>query len=106
MMMSRICFNSVLNGSVWALIASSFCPGVNSYKSFVSEFGRRLSREDRTMEILGTEKLTDEKWVNLFVRRFRGHGKEGRWIFASHHAAPAVPAEEVDAVVIVPILLA
>jgi ADP-ribose pyrophosphatase len=57
------------------------------------------------MEILRTEKLTDERWVNLFVRVFRHNGREGRWSFASRGDGTPPPAGRFDAVVIVPILL-
>ncbi|HEX5273631.1 MAG TPA: NUDIX hydrolase, partial [Gemmataceae bacterium] len=57
------------------------------------------------MEILRTERLTDERWVNLFVRVFRHNGHEGRWAFASRGDGKLRPADHFDAVVIVPILL-
>jgi ADP-ribose pyrophosphatase len=56
------------------------------------------------MEILHTEKLTQERWLNLFARTYRHRGKESRWLFASRHSDPPVPAAGVDAVVIVPVL--
>jgi ADP-ribose pyrophosphatase len=56
------------------------------------------------MEIVGTEKLTDERWVNLFVRTFRHNGHEGRWSFASRSDGTPPPAGRCDAVIIVPIL--
>jgi ADP-ribose pyrophosphatase len=56
------------------------------------------------MEILRTEKLTDERWVNLFARTYRHNNREGRWVFASNKETPPLPAAGVDAVVIVPIL--
>jgi len=57
------------------------------------------------MEIVRTEKLTNERWVNLFVRVFRQDGQEGRWSFASRGDGTPPPAGHFDAVVIVPILL-
>jgi ADP-ribose pyrophosphatase len=57
------------------------------------------------MEIVRTEKLTDERWVNLFVRVFRHNGKQGRWAFASRGDGAPPPAGRFDAVVIVPMLL-
>jgi ADP-ribose pyrophosphatase len=57
------------------------------------------------MEIVRTEKLTDERWVNLFVRVFRHNGKQGRWAFASRGDGAPPPAGRFDAVVIVPVLL-
>jgi ADP-ribose pyrophosphatase len=57
------------------------------------------------MRILKVEKLTDEKWVNLFAATFelRGHG--GRWVFASRKPRPHQGAGG-DAVLIVPVLRA
>jgi ADP-ribose pyrophosphatase len=57
------------------------------------------------MEIIRTERLTNERWVNLFVRVFRHDGKEGRWSFASRGDGTPPAADHFDAVVIVPILL-
>jgi ADP-ribose pyrophosphatase len=57
------------------------------------------------MEIVRTEKLTNERWVNLFVRTFRHNGKKGRWSFASRGDGSPPPLGRADAVVIVPILL-
>ncbi len=57
------------------------------------------------MQILRTEKLTNERWVNLFVRIFRHNGKQGRWSFASRGDGTPPPPGRFDAVVIVPILL-
>src|ERR1051325_5883372 len=57
------------------------------------------------MEIISREKLTNERWVNLFVRVFRHNGQEGRWSFASRGDGTPPPAGHFDAVVIVPILL-
>jgi ADP-ribose pyrophosphatase len=56
------------------------------------------------MEILGVEKLTDQKWLNLFAATYRHHGKTGRWVYASRKPAPQQGT--IDAVVIVPILKA
>jgi ADP-ribose pyrophosphatase len=58
------------------------------------------------MEILNTERLTHERWVNLFVRSYRHQGHEGRWCFASRHTGEPPAASHYDAVVIVPVLLA
>lgn len=57
------------------------------------------------MEIVRTEKLTNERWVNLFARHYRHNGQEGRWTFASRGDGTPPPADHFDAVVIVPILL-
>jgi ADP-ribose pyrophosphatase len=55
------------------------------------------------MHILDIQKLTDERWVNLFAARFEHKGHEGRWVFASRRSRPETPAVG-DAVVIVPVL--
>ncbi len=56
------------------------------------------------MEILRTDKVTNEPWLNLFVRHYRRHGTEGRWVFASRRDDPAVPARQVDGVVVAAVL--
>ncbi len=56
------------------------------------------------MDILKVEKLTHEKWVNLFAAEFRHHGKTGRWTYASRKSDPQHEGDRVDAVVIVPVL--
>lgn len=55
-------------------------------------------------EIVGTEKLTDERWLNLFARTFRRDGKTFRWVFASRKPDPAANRKP-DAVLVVPILI-
>lgn len=57
------------------------------------------------MDILRTERITQEQWVNLFVRTYRHQGKEGHWVFASRRPDPPAPACGFDAVVIVPVLV-
>jgi ADP-ribose pyrophosphatase len=57
------------------------------------------------VEILGTKKLTRQKWLNLFCRRFQHNGREGSWIFASRRAKPYQLAKTCDAVVIVPLII-
>ena len=57
------------------------------------------------MEILDTKKLTQQKWLNLFCRRFQHSGREGMWIFASRRAEPYQLAKTCDAVVIVPVVV-
>ena len=57
------------------------------------------------MEILDTKKLTRQKWLNLFRRRFQHNGREGMWIFASRRAKPYQLAKTCDAVVIVPVVV-
>jgi ADP-ribose pyrophosphatase len=55
------------------------------------------------MRILKTEKVTDERWLNLFAATFEHHGHQGRWLFASRKGKPYQSAGA-DAVVIVPVL--
>lgn len=57
------------------------------------------------MEIFKTERLTDERWLNLFARTYRRGDHEGRWLFASRRPRPETPARGADAVLIVPVLL-
>jgi ADP-ribose pyrophosphatase len=56
------------------------------------------------MEILTTERRTQERWLNLFLRTWRHAGRTGQWLFASRRADPPLPASGVDAVIIVPVL--
>jgi ADP-ribose pyrophosphatase len=56
------------------------------------------------MEILSVEKLTNEKWINLFAAAFRHNDHAGRWVFASRKERPYGPGRAGDAVIIVPIL--
>jgi ADP-ribose pyrophosphatase len=58
------------------------------------------------MEIIGVEKLTDQKWINLFASTYRHNGKTGRWVYASRKPQPQPGQTTIDAVVIVPILKA
>jgi ADP-ribose pyrophosphatase len=57
------------------------------------------------MDILGLEKLTNEKWLNLFAARFRHNDHSGRWVFASRKPDPSIGRGRADAVVIVPTLV-
>jgi ADP-ribose pyrophosphatase len=57
------------------------------------------------MDILGLEKLTNEKWINLFAARFRHNDHSGRWVFASRKPDPNLGRDRADAVVIVPTLV-
>jgi ADP-ribose pyrophosphatase len=57
------------------------------------------------VEILDTKRLTRQKWLNLFRRRFQHKGREGAWIFASRRPKPYNLAETCDAVVIVPLVV-
>src|ERR1700693_932511 len=57
------------------------------------------------MEILKVEKLTNEKWLNLFAAAFRHNGHVGRWVFASRKPDdPYQQSGRSDAVIIVPVL--
>ena len=56
------------------------------------------------MRILDLQKLTDEKWLNLFAATFEHKGHTGRWLFASRKAEPLKGPGPGDAVVIVPVL--
>jgi ADP-ribose pyrophosphatase len=56
------------------------------------------------MRILHLEKLTSEKWINLFAADFEHNGHKGHWVFASRKAAPYDGDRRGDAVVIVPVL--
>ena len=55
------------------------------------------------MKILKVDKITDEKWLNLFSATYEHDGHTGRWVYASRKPA-SVPGGPPDAVVIVPIL--
>ena len=55
------------------------------------------------MNITRVEKLTHERWLNLFAATFEHHGHEGRWVFASREQTPHRGVVGV-AVVIVPVL--
>jgi ADP-ribose pyrophosphatase len=58
------------------------------------------------MRITGVEKLTDEKWLNLFAARYDHDGHQGRWVFASRRPVPHADKDACDAVLIVAILRA
>lgn len=60
--------------------------------------------EETKSEIVATEKLTNEKWLNLFRITFRRGGHTFRWLFASRKPEPTVERKP-DAVLIVPILV-
>jgi ADP-ribose pyrophosphatase len=55
------------------------------------------------MRILQVEKLTDEKWLNLFAASFEHNGHAGRWVFASRKPR-AYEGPAGDAVLIVAVL--
>ena len=59
------------------------------------------------MNVRSVEKLTDEKWLNLFAATYENRGHTVRWVFASrrpdpHAGPPGAPPG--DAVLIVPVL--
>ncbi len=58
------------------------------------------------MRIQHVEKLTDEKWLNLFAASYEHAGHKGRWVFASRREVPYQGRGAGDAVLIVPILIA
>ena len=55
------------------------------------------------MHIDHIERITNEKWLNLFAANFEHNGHAGRWVFASRKAEPYRDRSG-DAVLIVPIL--
>jgi ADP-ribose pyrophosphatase len=55
------------------------------------------------MNISHVEKLTNERWVNLFAATFEHNGHGGRWVFASRKDKPHTGLTN-DAVIIVPVL--
>jgi ADP-ribose pyrophosphatase len=55
------------------------------------------------MHIGKLEKLTSEKWVNLWSAEFDNSGHQGRWVFASRKPRPHTGPDG-DAVVLVPVL--
>jgi ADP-ribose pyrophosphatase len=57
------------------------------------------------MHVTHVEKITNEKWLNLFGATFEHNGHTGRWVYASRRELTG-PPRKADAVVIVPVLLA
>jgi ADP-ribose pyrophosphatase len=55
------------------------------------------------MKILKIEKITNEKWLNLFSATYEHNGQTGRWVYASRRDTCA-PGARCDAVIIVPVL--
>src|SRR5215218_10302460 len=55
------------------------------------------------MRILNVEKLTSERWLNLFAASFEHNGHQGRWVFASRQAEPHLEVAAA-AVIIAPLL--
>src|SRR5437899_493170 len=56
------------------------------------------------MKIEGVEKLTNEKWLNLFAVTYERNHHRGRWVFASRSESPRWKERHCDAVLIVPLL--
>jgi ADP-ribose pyrophosphatase len=56
------------------------------------------------MDILNVDKLTNEKWLNLFAATFRHGDHTGRWVFVSRKPTPHSGPLRADAVVMVPTL--
>lgn len=62
---------------------------------------------EKLKKILNLEKITDNKWINLYSMKFLNKiGKEAFWVFASRKKVPECVAKEVnpDAVCIVPFI--
>jgi ADP-ribose pyrophosphatase len=56
------------------------------------------------MKIIKVEKLTNEKWLNLFAATYRHNDHQGRWVFASRNEKPDPQKRHCDAVLMVAIL--
>src|SRR4051812_22001551 len=56
------------------------------------------------MNITKVEKLTDEKWLNLFAATYRHNDHEGRWVFASRNDRPDPKQRHCDAVLMAAVL--
>ena len=56
------------------------------------------------MRVLKIEKLTNEKWLNLFAATYQHNGEKGRWLFASRKKDPQNSGLRADGAVVVPIL--
>src|SRR4029077_19955006 len=65
----------------------------------------RVGLRSNCVEILGTTRLTKQKWLNLFRRRFLHNRRDGTLIFASPRAKPYKRTDACDAVVIVPVVM-
>ena len=55
------------------------------------------------MKITNVEKLTNERWLNLFAASFEHNGHQGRWVFASRRDKP-YSGHTAEAVIVAPIL--
>jgi ADP-ribose diphosphatase len=62
------------------------------------------SDHGQPMKITRVEKITNEKWLNLYMATYEHNGHTGRWVFASRRNECAGQAGKCDAVIIVPIL--
>ena len=56
------------------------------------------------MEITKVEKLTNEKWLNLFAATYQHNDHQGRWVFASRNEKPDPQKRHCDAVLMVAVL--
>ena len=55
------------------------------------------------MHIQRIEKLTNEKWLNLYSATFEHNGHSGNWLYASRKPQPHTDVTA-DAVIVVPVL--
>jgi ADP-ribose pyrophosphatase len=55
------------------------------------------------MRVTKVEKITNEKWLNMFSATYEHNDHSGRWVYASRKKDPAKD-KGIDAVVIVPVL--
>ena len=56
------------------------------------------------MKILNVDKLTNEKWLNLFAATYQHNAYQGRWLFASRRDKPNPEEKHCDAVLMVAVL--
>ncbi len=56
------------------------------------------------MKILHVDKLTAEKWLNLFAATWEHNGHTGRWVFASRQPQPHSAENRADAVLMAAVL--
>ena len=56
------------------------------------------------MKIIKVEKLTNEKWLNLFAATYQHNDHQGRWVFASRNEKPDPQKRHCDAVLMVAVL--
>jgi ADP-ribose pyrophosphatase len=62
-----------------------------------------MTNDKNNMKIDKVEKLTSERWVNLFAASFEHRGHHGRWVYASRKPQPQTTHGS-DAVIVVPVL--